>query len=59
MINIFKRRSAGEIAQQEQKDQSLERIINSVKKQSDALVDDIRSARERKMLRETLGGGQD
>jgi hypothetical protein len=59
MLSIFKRQPSGERAQQEQKDQSLDRVIRSVQKQSDALVDDIRRARERRLLREALGGDPD
>jgi len=59
MFSIFKRKTAGELAQEAQKEQSLDRIVHSVERQKDELVEDIRRIRERKMLREALGGNGD
>ena len=59
MFNIFsssRRQTPGDKAQQEQRDQSLDRMVRSVERQKDALIDDIRRARERRLLREALGG---
>lgn len=48
-----------EQAQREQIDQSLDRTVRAVQRQANELVEDIRRARrerERRMLREALGG---
>ena len=60
MFGIFKpRQTPGEKAQQEQKDQSLDRMVRSVQRQSNELVDDMRRAREKRLLREAFGGNGD
>ena len=40
-------------------DKSLDRMIRSVQRQSSDLVEDIRRVREKRMLREALGGDGD
>jgi len=56
MFSIFKRKTNGELAQRVQKEQSLDRTVQAVQRQADEFIEELRRARERRMLRETLGG---
>ncbi len=59
MFGLFKQKTNGELADEAQKDQSLDRIVAGVERQRDELLRDLRRARERRMLREALGGNGD
>lgn len=56
MFRLFKRETPGQKAEQAQKEQSIDRVVRSVERQKNELIDEIRRAREKRLLREALGG---